>query len=131
MSLESIKSEIHCSQDPIFFLSLISVFFKLGVATDHGLREDYLWLAAAVARCYFHQVYLSFSKSSGSPTAHSGILLSSHFAAQGYGAVQLEANGRSITAAIPECPEVRGYQLSDVSRNASAQRYTDLPLCKS
>ena len=47
------------------------------------------------------------------------------------GAVQLEANGRRVTAAIPESREVGGYQLSDLRRHASAHSYTDLPVCQS
>lgn len=47
------------------------------------------------------------------------------------GAVQLGANGRRVTAAIPESREVEGYQLFDLRRHAFAQSHTDLPLCQS
>jgi hypothetical protein len=50
------RSEIHCSQDPLFS-SLISVFFKPGLVADHGLREVHLWVGATVPLCHFHQVY--------------------------------------------------------------------------
>jgi len=42
------KFEIfHCSQDPVL-LSSMFVSFKLRLATDHGLREAHLKVAAAV-----------------------------------------------------------------------------------
>jgi hypothetical protein len=51
------KFEIfHCSQDPVF-LPPMFVFFKLRLATDNGLREVHLRVAAAVPVWHLHLVY--------------------------------------------------------------------------
>jgi len=83
------KFEIfHCSQYFVF-LSPVFAFFKLRLATYHGLREIHLMVAAAVPLWHLHLVYRFQSPPSFPPHLTTKFLTVYR---PDKGTVQLEAN---------------------------------------
>lgn len=110
------------------FVPLCLCIFKLRLATDHWLREVHLRVAAAVPLCHLHLVY-RFQSPPGFPPHSLPAFLP--VCRPDKGAVH---NWRS-TDVVSQRPfrsrERSEGQLSALRRHASAESYTDLPLCQS